>query len=255
MATEFHRHLIGILDKYKISDYDLQRIDNIFREFTDDILYPIRNKNPRIYKGGSHGKGTAIGQSYDLDIVIYFPSSCYESPKQLFELVRRTIAERNIRINQHYGVAIQVDYKGYSIDIVPGKAIGQDYQIANLYNIAKNQNMRTSLQEHISSVQEVLQIVRIMKIWRSNHNLSIHKMALEQIIIDALDGKNISDFGDSIKTILLYIKSNIQDKKFIDPANSNNHITVSTVERENVRKVAENNYSNFSYNNWQKIIW
>lgn len=67
-----------------------------------------------------------------------------------------------------------------------------------------------------------------MKLWRHKNKLdSWHKMALEQSVIDGLKKHESNDLGDNFIKSILYLKSNIMAKKYIDPSNSNNTIEVN----------------------------
>ncbi len=253
MMTYFHKYLVNVLNGYELSPSELEGLRNVFEEIKNVSLREIHKHNPRISYGGSYAKRTMVANSYDLDVVILFPPTIENPVRKIFDYVKGVLENAGHRI-ETYGVALQFKHKGYDIDVVPGKAKGDDFVIANLYNIAQNKVMRTSLKEHIENVRDVRSIIKLMKIWRMNHDLNWHKLAMEQTVVRVLEDKPKNDYGKGLEQVFLDIKSNMHKIKFFDPANSNNPIYVNERERNRIKEVAENCYLAITREDYKYII-
>lgn len=253
MTTQFHKYLVNnILPKYQVPSNEIEDLQQVYNELWNNDLKDIHQYNPRHYYGGSYAKGTMIKGSYDLDLVIYFGSNFTNPTKELSYYVENLLNKKyNVT---RYGVASQLKYRGYDVDIVVGKAKDETFQYATLWNSKDEIEMRSSLTLHVDNVADVEQIVRIFKIWRLNHKLNWHKLAMEQTIVRVLKDKRKTDFGDCFKEVLLDIKSNIDNVKFSDPANCNNPIFVNKNERNRIKEVAEKCYNLLTINNFDKVI-
>ena len=251
MTTEFHKYLVNnVLPKYTVPQNEIDILRQIYNDLWQNDLKEIHQHNPRHYYGGSYAKGTMIKGKYDLDFVIYFGSNFKNSPKELSEYVENVLKKKHEI--KRYGVATQIIYKGCDIDVVVGKAQDDKYIYSTLWNSKDEKEMRASLTVH--NVAEVEHIVKIFKIWRLNHKLNWHKLAMEQAIVRVLKDKQKNDFGECFKEILLDIKSNIDNVKFLDPANCNNPIFVNDSERKRIKDIATECYNLLINNRFEQII-
>jgi tRNA nucleotidyltransferase (CCA-adding enzyme) len=69
-----HEYLVSVLDKQKMRTEDMNTLQRL-RGQIEDALRSVFGSSPRFYYGGSYGKDTLIRESFDLDIVMYFPST------------------------------------------------------------------------------------------------------------------------------------------------------------------------------------
>lgn len=255
MAGDFHKHLVRVLAAHKPSQDELDKLRRVFTEIKDHKnLRKIRKQQVRIYYGGSYKKRTMIADSYDLDMVIYYPQKSKCSPKEIFCEVKEALEGAGHKIEKPRGVALQFEYKGYDIDIVPAKAIDNDFVFANAYNVARDKKQRTSLKEQIEYIKSVRPIIKLMKIWRKWHGLQWHKTAMDQIIVNILKNERKNDYGVCLEHIFLDIKSSGSRVKFFDPTNSNNPIRVSKKEREKIQQAAESSYNAIKQGRYKKVI-
>lgn len=68
---------------------------------------------PRFYYGGSYGKGTMLRSAYDLDIVMYFPSTERASLHELFWAVHLQLGALRYMVHPRT-VALRLPYDGRS---------------------------------------------------------------------------------------------------------------------------------------------
>ena len=208
---------------------------------------------PRFYYGGSYGKDTLIRASYDLDIIVYFPHTDTTPLRDVYGGVFHTLKNGGL-IVQPKTVAIRLPYQaGFHIDIVPGRAQDATFRYATLYK-NPGSTLQTSLKVHIEAVRRsgVRDIVRLIKLWRLRQNLSWGTFALEIVVTRALAGKPVIDYSTSVVGVWRFIEGNLGSIRLIDPANTNNEITMSAVERAAIIRAAT---ASLAARTWQEVIW
>jgi hypothetical protein len=249
-----HEYLLGVLQQQAM----LQSEVDTLRRLRDEIEGKLRQaygSSPRFYYGGSFGKDTMIRASYDLDIVIYFPSTEQSSLRDIFSSVRNQLTRDGYKV-QPKTVALRLPYQGgFHVDVVPGRAQDHTYQYATLYkNEGLGSTLQTSLKVHIDAVRKtgIRDIVKLMKLWRLRHGLSWSTFALEITVRRALDGRSKADLGVAMHDVFNFIVGNLQSSRLVDPANSNNEIEMSYGDRAAaVSKAAQS----LSAPYWENIVW
>jgi hypothetical protein len=248
-----HEYLVGVLNNQKMPSNELSTLQRLRGEIEDN-LRRVHGSTPRFYYGGSYGKDTLIREAYDLDIVMYFPSTENRSLRDLFYAVHQSLVNAKY-IVQPKNVALRLPYQdGFHIDVVPGKAQDSNYQYATLYKSEEGSTRQTSIKVHIDSVRksDARETIKLMKLWRLRFNLPWQSFALEQTVIKALSSKRKDDYGTSMWTALEFIRDNILSLRLIDPANTNNVIEVSPTVRQQLRSQAMNS---LGASNWSQIVW
>src|SRR5262245_47678957 len=84
--------------------------------------------SPTIRYGGSKAKGTLIRESYDLDIVCYFPhddTTAGETLKDIFENTHKVVAEYYYISPKTSALRLKgkKDFIDFHIDVVPGRYV------------------------------------------------------------------------------------------------------------------------------------
>jgi len=246
-----HQYLVGILEEQRLTDMDLNRLRNTRDRIIRD-LGSIHQYNPGIYYGGSYGKKTMIKESFDLDIVIYFPHTDRSPLRDMYESVYYSLNQAGYRMQeQRFALTLQIS-RDFHVDVITGQAKDEDFYYADLYNIAEDRRMRTSLKMHIDDARWVKDTIKLMKLWIRRHSLGMHKFAMEQIVIRALrNEEDESNLDMSFQTVLQYLKSSILNVKLVDSANSNNHIQISEEQRYKIKEAADYSYRAES---WEDVI-
>lgn len=115
-----HQYLIGVLNNQKMPTDELNTLKDLRTEIEGNLRL-IYGNGPRFYYGGSYGKKTMIQAAYDLDIVMYFPSSEKRTLREMFNSVHESLGDFNY-IVEPKNVALRLLYdEGFHIDIVPAK--------------------------------------------------------------------------------------------------------------------------------------
>jgi len=164
---------------------------NQIRRYKTSIANVLKNElnryNIRIYYAGSYAKNTGMRNSLDLDLVIRFPSTIRNSIKECYELVYEVLRRNNwnprrknaaIRISN---LSLPGETKLDHADIVPEKQI-TNTEYCNLWLNRENRALKTSVHRHLESIRELgmLDLIRLMKYWKSQHKLQYPSFILEQ---------------------------------------------------------------------------
>jgi hypothetical protein len=248
-----HEYLVNVLNDQKMLSGELSTLRRLRGEIESN-LRRVHGTAPRFYYGGSYGKDTLIREAYDLDIVMYFPSSESRSLRDLFNAVHQSLVNAQYIVKPK-NVSLRLPYEGgFHIDIVPGKAQDNSFIYATLYKSEENSTRQTSIKVHIDSVRKsnAREIVKLMKLWRLRNNLPWQSFALEQTVIRALDGKSKDDYGTCMWTVLQFIRDNVLTLRLIDPANTNNVLEIPLTVRQQLSNQAQRS---LNADNWGQIVW
>lgn len=204
---------------------------------------------------GSRAKGTAIDLSTDLDLFISLSSTTRNSLEEIYNSLYNRMLEEQISVRKQ-NVSIGVTYQGKKVDLVPAKRQGQYGNDHSLYRRKAGSWTKTNIDTHISCVRQSGRITEItaLKIWRENHNLEFPSIYLECFAIDSLYGRSLNAPADNIMHLLRDIRDNIQTRRVIDPANTNNILSEELTQME---KKALSNAAQQSLlaPYWGEIIW
>ncbi len=219
--------------------------------------------NPTSYFGGSRGKKTMIKESYDLDIVLYFPETTKNSVEEIYNYVARYLGSSNYGIMTK-NVAIRVlKRENYHIDVVPAKKITGSEDSAFLWRNEDGKTLKTSIIQHIASIREFgrRDVIKLLKLWKVRNNMYFPSFILEQLIIRALKNNLNLSLNDAIIEVLEFISENIESIRLVDPANTNNILTaedtISAYDKDILSKFANSSLKEndlTSLNGWISLF-
>ena len=176
-----HEYLAQVLDQQKLS----QKQEDALRDVRVQIETALRQRlgaGPRFYYGGSFGKRTMVKASYDLDLVMYFPSETRDALAAIFAAVRSALTSAGYTAAYPKNVAIRVPGNGgFHVDVVPGKAQDATFEFATLYKSKEQTTLQTSLKRHIEAIRHgsIRDDVKLLKLWRLRRGLDWSTFALE----------------------------------------------------------------------------
>jgi hypothetical protein len=209
---------------------------------------------PRFYYGGSFGKKTMIAAQFDLDVVLYFPAATADGPEALYAAV-----ERRLRAAGHHvarqNVALRLRYTpGWHIDVVPGRALDDTYEYADLYSSDTAAPRRTSLKQHIALARNGdREIIKLMKLWRHRNAVPVGSFVLELAAARALSASAGGTLEDRFATVLRFLADSFVGARLVDPANPHN---IVTDDLDWARKVAIAQCAAKSCESpWSRVVW
>lgn len=238
------------------------------KEVTDYLISKYQDNPPTIKYAGSYAKETMIRDSYDLDIVCYFPSSDVRTLKEIRDDVAEHLKQKYV-IEDKVSAERILNLKGvtapqsYHIDVVPGRFIsGSNDVFLHLAGVEK-ERLQTNLKTHITHVKEsgCVPIIRLVKIWAHRNNVKIKTFVLELFVVEVLKGSRSKDvFTESFLKVLEEMKNRFASIELLDPANSGNPVSrlVSASEKSAVVQAASKTTkilnAQSSLTAWEKVF-
>lgn len=204
---------------------------------------------------GSNAKGTAIQGATDADFFISLHPNTQETLKDIYDKLYQFLDQQKRYKLRRQNVSIGATYGATSVDLVPGKRQGLLNSDHSLYRSKKGTWTQTNVQTHINQVKSSGRIaeIRLLKIWRSLRDLEFPSFYLELVVIEALQGRWMHTLPQNVVCVLEYIRDNIETRRFIDPANTNNVISDDLVgsEKQKLAAAARTTLSG----NWNQFAW
>lgn len=197
---------------------------------------------PNIRYGGSKAKGTLNKDSYDLDIICYFPRDDEDAGGTIEKIYNNVKAT----LEKHYYVepktsALRIKSKDkvdLHVDVVPGRFVDGDDGDSYLYRAKGEKNrLKTNLDTHISHVKDsgVTDAIRLIKLWRTRNSVPLKTFALELIVISILDGST-AHLDYQVRKVLETLRDDTGSVTIKDPANPDGN-DLSEIWNDSIRAV------------------
>jgi hypothetical protein len=198
-------------------------VEALLREHFDE-------SSPTIRYGGSKAKGTMIKESYDLDIVCYFPhedTSAGETLEDIYNNVRGALEAEYLVEPKSSALRLKdasanTHGADFHIDVVPGRFTDEEKADAFLYiSNGEKKRLKTNLDVHVAHVKEsgVTDAVRLTKLWKVRNQLSVRNFILELAVIELLDSKKSATLATQLQHVWTELRDNIDNISVEDPAN------------------------------------
>jgi predicted nucleotidyltransferase len=249
-------YLNQIVSKYHIKeDIDAYTKHFIINPIEEELRQWAGYNLNKIFLSGSRSKGTAINISSDLDLFISFNSTCSQTLKEIYNSLFTHMRLRDLDVRKQ-NVSIGLNYKGFSIDLVPSK---KHYGHTNFHSLFKNKSdswTQTNVEQHINLIKNSgrLNEIILIKVWRKLHGLDFPSMYLELFTIDALKYKSKNELSNNFWFLLNELTRSFKSKRIVDPSNSNNIISNDLKESEKY-KIVNKARECIGKEYWSEIIW
>jgi len=223
-------------------------------------IYPILEKwsNGNLKSAefsGSLAKGTGISISTDADIFLSLSSNTPGTLADMYESLCKAVANAGYSVRKQ-DVSVGTTVNGYSIDLVPGRRQSQFGNEHSLYRNRTGSWTKTDVQTHINLVSSSgrLDEIRLLKLWRTRHNLRFPSFYLELAAIDALHYARKGEIEKNVLSTLEYMRDNIRSVRYVDPANGSNVVSddCSVAEKTAIANQAR---TSLEMNTWERIVW
>lgn len=232
--------------------------------FREEVKVLIEKEYSGVYSpitSGSIKKKTEINTNFDFDLVVPFERDTFntlgEMHKHLYNFLNRKYPN-SVKM-QTVSVGITKFYKGHivNLDAVPGRELSPgDYKKSGKLNLNVKtegvQSIQTNIQKQIAHIRnspdQTRNIVRLLKNWKTTNGVKAKSFMLELFTIEALSANSVpSGLGNQLKTVLGYIRDNIETAQLIDPGNSNNDVlkSLTATQKTNLKFRINNMLKNF----------
>lgn len=196
---------------------------------------------------GSISKGTSIYGS-DIDIQLQFKkdfgtlADVYHSVSDfVFDEFKDSSLE-GVREQKHsIGMEFKIKGEIKRIDIVPVRQIENGNNDTCLFVnktgfFEKPTYKKTNSERQLSALTfnyREKRIIKLLKVWKAENNLSIKSIYLEWLTKKAIEQKSLSNnIENALMDVIYFIATNIKYIRIVDPANSNNIISNSLTNEE-----------------------
>jgi hypothetical protein len=221
--------------------------------------------SPTIRYGGSKAKGTMIRESYDLDIICYFPhDDAGETLEDIYNNVRKALKKdylveaktSALRLKHADRECLGVDFH---IDVVPGRFTDDSKTDAFLYqDSAEKKRLKTNIDVHIEHVRDsgVTDAIKLVKLWKIRNGLILKHFVLELAVIKLLSGGKSKALSAQIEHVLTEFRDNIDGLVVEDPANpEGNDLTgVLAAARASLRWSARRTLELIETSGWEAVF-
>ena len=246
-------YLRGVIRKYAVNETAVKQTAN-------QVLYPVikqwaGNYLVSVSYSGSIAKGTAVSLSADADIFISLSSSLNSTLKHIFQSLCNTLLARRANIRKQ-NVSVRVTIGSFKYDLIPGRRQSQYSNDHSLYKSRSDTWTKTNVETHIAYVKNSgrLEEIKITKIWRELHQIEFPSFYLEMAVIDALRRKKTNQLSENFLVVLNFIATEFVNKRYVDPANTNNIISddLTYAEKMIVKNKAA---SMLTKSQFSQIVW
>lgn len=238
------------------------------REKVEKLLRKKFGSSPTIKYGGSKAKGTMIKESYDLDIINYFPHDDLSAGETLEDIYNNTYdALSDDYLVEKKGSALRLKDKtqqsygtDFHIDVVPGRYIEEDDGDVFLYrSTGEKKRSKTNLDVHIEHVKDsgVIEAIRLEKLWRVRNAVPIKNFALDLLTIDLLKSMKNSSLTSQLIHVWEEFRDHSESLSIEDPANpSGNDLSemLSASVRLSLKQIATSTLSTLEANGWEAVF-
>ena len=179
-----------------------------------------------VYPIGGFEKGTANQSGTNIDFVVSLSPQTPFLTKQIYESLFAHF-QRNGLAPERRTVAIGLTLDGASIDIVPAKRESLSNDIHEIYSARRMTAIKTNLNQHVLDIIESgrREEIRILKLWRDQHELDFPSFYLELSTIAALKRRPLGELADNVWAVLGYFEQLFVGRAILDPANANNVVS------------------------------
>lgn len=227
-----HEYLEKILEAQTLAQ-DSRELKAL-RAKRDEIEGHLRGafgSSPTIRYGGSHAKRTLVKDSYDLDLVCYFPredDDAGETLEDIYNCVKEVLLPRYCVEPKGSALRIKgLDLVDFHVDVVPGRFVAEDSDDVFLYRSSGDKcRLKTNIETHIKHVRNsgVTEAIRLMKVWRTRHGLQLKTFVLELIVIDIL-ARSSATLDTQVRKVLESLRDHPHGLSVKDPANGGNDLS------------------------------
>jgi hypothetical protein len=247
---------------------ELKELQQHKNEVDDLLLAEFGDAHPTLRYGGSKAKGTMIRESYDLDIICYFPhdeSGAGETLEDIYNNVAEKLTEAYTIERKSAAIRLKdrgpkSDAKDFHIDVVPGRFLDGTKTDAWIYqHAAEKERLKTNLETHIEHVRDsgVVDAITLMKLWRVRNSVGIRNFIQELLVVDLLKTAKDVALPTQLRYVLKQFRDNIDGLSVEDPANPEGNDLSSLFDagvRHSLSSMAANSLRALDNGGWEKIF-
>lgn len=233
----------------QVSDYRLYNLTSLIKRWAGNYLREIK-------LSGSSAKNLVVSGEADTDLFISLKSDTQEDLKTIYTSLANILQQNYYPVTKRM-VAIQTSSSGLKIDLVPGKVQSGFQNWHSLYNSDTGNWLQTNIDAHINTILNSgrQDEIRAMKIWCQNHSLKFPSIYLELIVLEALYNRNKGQLSSNVWTTLEYLRDSFQNKRIVDPSNTNNVLSDYALNKNQKELIARKAGECLKHQYWEQVVW
>jgi hypothetical protein len=219
------QYLKSVLARERVDTGDASPVRGVQKLLGPVLLKWSRPYLRHIVPSGSFAKQTANKSGTDIDLFISLKHDVPNTLEEISNSLTNALWQAGYAPSGR-NVAINIRVNGYDVDLIPARHQGGVNEDHSLYTRKNGSWIQTNVRKHIVTVRRGLRIseIRLMKLWRDQHNLELPSFYLELTTIEALKGSG-GGLAKNVVKVLTYIRDHFPQARVIDPANTNNVIS------------------------------
>lgn len=234
------------------------------RDAVEKLLRKNYGSVPTIRYGGSKAKGTMNKESYDLDIICYFPRDSAIAGKTLKEIYNnvRAALEKDYIVDTKTSAlrlksrALETYKVNLQIDVVPGRySDGDEGDVLIYQSSGEKEYLKTNLQIHIDHIRDsgVVEVIRLTKLWRVRNSVPVKQFILELLTIKLLRELKSSILSNQLCRVWQEFRDHPKDLAVEDPANPTGNDLSKLIEdaRWSLSSIASSTLATIENNGWE----
>ena len=179
-----------------------------------------------VYPAGAFEKGTANQSGIGIDFIVSLSPQTPFLTKQIYESLYAHLQRSGFEPERR-PVSIGLRVEGANVDIVPAKRESLNNDVHEIFSTRRLAPMKTNLNHHVLDVIESgrHEEIRVLKLWRDQHDLDFPSFYLELSTIAALRRRPLGELADNVWAALGYFEQLFVGRAILDPANANNVVS------------------------------
>ncbi|GFO82756.1 MAG: hypothetical protein A49_23830 [Methyloceanibacter sp.] len=250
---------------------ELKELQRRGKELEKLLRNHFSESSPKIRWGGSMAKRTMIRDSYDGDMICYFPHGDTTAGANLQEIYENTeralgrdyVVERKasaLRVKDPSTTSIKGFAEDLHIDVVPGRFTDDAEQDVFLHRTTgEKERLRTNLDMHIAHIRDsgVVDAIRLMKLWKDRNGLRNAKtFVLELLVVKFLRNRRSADLCTQLEHVWAELRDSPDGLAVEDPANPSGNDLKPIVDecRSELSTAARNTLWQIDERGWEAVF-
>jgi hypothetical protein len=243
-----------------LSKYDLPSGEGSPAELAAaELMVPTTEWAGRFLQGisfcGSYANGTRVKGATDVDILVSLGPRTPLDIDKLYDRFFDFLKRKSFKPNRQ-NVSIGLSHHGLEIHLIPAKQEPGSSNDHRIFETAHQRVTRTNFDTHLKAVKEseLIDEIRLVKIWRNLRNLRLPSFCLELAVMDALHRSPRHQPAANMGTVLRYFAETLPNAPIRDPANFENRVSDDLLKHEKVA-ISEAAFESLKQANWGKVVW
>jgi hypothetical protein len=207
-----------------------------------------------VYPSGAYEKGTANESGVSIDFVVSLSPQTPFSTGQIYESLVAHLQGNGFE-PQRRAASIGLRINGAAIDVLPAKRESLSTDVHEIYSSHRRTPVKTNFNHHVLDAIESgrREEIRVLKLWRDQHELDFPSFYLELSTIAALRRRPLGELADNVWAALGYFEQLFVGRAILDPANANNVVSAEMRTSEKM-EVAAAATATRATRSWTEIV-